>query len=80
MDYGINSTFLILNRLFSFAQNSLHRWANCFIRAMNTTQPTTRSSNSFFKLTDYSFNVLVSRLLFLDEGGPTDPFIARKWS
>ena len=45
---------------------------------MNTAQPTTRPTHPFLKFTDRPFNVLLSRLVFLDEGNPADPLIARK--
>ena len=45
---------------------------------MNTAQPATWPAHPFFEFTDRPFNMLLSRLVFLDEGNPAYPLIARK--
>ena len=45
---------------------------------MNTTQPATWTAHPFLEFTDRPFNVLLSCLVFLDEGNPAYPLIARK--
>jgi len=45
---------------------------------MNTAQPATRPAHPFLEFTDRPFHMLVSRLVFLDEGNPADPLIARQ--
>ena len=45
---------------------------------MNTAQPATRPAHPFLEFTDRPFNMLFSRLFFLDEGNPADPLIARQ--
>ena len=45
---------------------------------MNTAQPAAWPAHPFLELTDRPFDMLVSRLLFLDKGNPADPFIARQ--
>ena len=45
---------------------------------MNTAQPAAWPAHPFLEFTDRPFDMLLSRLLFLDEGNPADPLIARK--
>ena len=45
---------------------------------MNTAQPATRPAHPFLEFTDRPFNMLPARLVFLDEGNPADPLIARQ--
>jgi len=45
---------------------------------MNTAQPATWPAHPFLEFSDGPFNVLFSRLVFLDEGNPADPLIARQ--
>ena len=45
---------------------------------MNTAQPATWPAHPLLEFTDRPFDMLFSRLVFLDEGNPADPFIARK--
>jgi hypothetical protein len=59
-------------------EHCLYRRAYRLILAMNTTQPATRPAHPFLEFTDRPFNMLPSRLVFFDEGNPTDPLIARK--
>ena len=56
----------------------MYRRAYRLILAMNTTQPTTRPAHPFLEFTDRPFNMLLSRLVFLDEGNPAYPLIASK--
>ena len=56
----------------------MYRRAYRLILAMNTAQPATRPAHPFLEFIDQSFNMLLSRLVFLDEGNPADPLIARK--
>ena len=55
---------------------SLYRAADLLIRAMNTTNPTTRSAHSFLKFRDHSLDVIFSRFRRLDGDSPAYPFIA----
>ena len=45
---------------------------------MNTAQPAAWPAHPFLEFTDRPFNMLLSRLVFLDEGNPAYPLIARK--
>ena len=45
---------------------------------MNTAQPATRPAHPFLEFTDRPFDMLFSRLVFLDEGNPAYLLIARK--
>ena len=45
---------------------------------MNTAQPAARPAHPFLEFTDRPFNMLLSRLVLLDEGNPAYPLIARK--
>ena len=56
----------------------MYRRAYRLILAMNTAQPATWPAHPFLEFTDRSFNMLLSRLVFLDEGNPAYPLIARK--
>src|SRR5579859_462105 len=65
-------------RLF-FAQHILHRRADWLICSVNTAHPATRPAHPFLEFTDQPFNMLLSRLVFLNKGNPAYPLIARKW-
>ena len=56
----------------------MYRRAYRLILAMNTAQPATRPAHPFLEFTDRPFNMLFPRLVFLDEGNPAYPLIARK--
>ena len=45
---------------------------------MNTAQPATWTAHPFLEFADRPLNMLFSRLVFLDEGNPAYPLIARK--
>ena len=45
---------------------------------MNTTQPATWPAHPFLEFADRPFNMLLSRLVFLDKRDPAYPLIARK--
>ena len=45
---------------------------------MNTTQPAARPAHPFLEFADRPLNMLFARLVFLDEGHPADPLIARQ--
>ena len=45
---------------------------------MNTADPAAWPAHSFLEFADRPFNMLLSRLVFLDEGNPAYPFIASK--
>ena len=45
---------------------------------MNTAHPATWPAHPFLELTDRPFDMLISRLVFLDERNPAYPLIARK--
>ena len=45
---------------------------------MNTAQPATRPAHPFFELSDRPFDMFLSGLVFLDEGNPAYPLIARQ--
>ena len=45
---------------------------------MNTAQPATRPAHPFLEFSDRPFDMFFSRLVFLDEGNPAYPLIARK--
>ena len=55
----------------------MYRRAYLLILAMNTAQPAARPAHPFLEFTDRPFNVLFSRLVFLDKGNPAYPLIAR---
>lgn len=48
------------------------------IRAMNTTQPTTRPTYTFIEFMDQPLHMFFSRLFFLNESNPTDPLVPGK--
>ena len=56
----------------------MYRRADRLILTMNTAQPATWPAHPFLELTDGPFHMLFSRLVFLDEGNPAYPLIARK--
>jgi hypothetical protein len=56
----------------------LYRRAYRLILAMNTAQPATGPAYPLLEFTDRPFDMLLSRLVFLDESNPAYPFIARK--
>ena len=65
-----------LFHLSALIKYSLYRAADFLIRAMNTTNPTTRSAHSFLKFRDHSLDVIFSRFRRLDGDSPAYPFIA----
>ena len=62
----------------SSIEHCLYRRAYLFILAMNTAQPATGPAHPFLEFTDRPYNMLFSRLVFLDEGNPAYPLIASK--
>ena len=56
----------------------MYRRAYRLILAMNTAQPAARPAHAFLEFTDRPLNMLLSRLVFLNEGNPAYPLIARK--
>lgn len=73
----------VLYSLFCFFRSSiehcLYRRADCLIFTMNTAQPATWTAHPLLEFTDRPFNMLLSRLVLLDEGNPAYPLIACKW-
>lgn len=64
----------------SLVQKRLYRGTYNLILAVNAANPAARTTYSFLKLRDYSFNMILPGVRFLNGSDPANPLVARERS